>query len=108
MSVNSKHILLEGKKSVNGLEVSRDLGRMTWHDAKIACKKLGLEWRLPTKDELNMLYKNKEEIGDFVNNYYWSSTEYNNFGVWTQYFSNGTQNGSSKNYTIRVRAVRLC
>ena len=57
-----KHILIEGKKSVNGLEVSRDLGRMNWHEAKIACKKLGTGWRLPTKDELNMLYENREEI----------------------------------------------
>ena len=106
MNINSKHILLEGKKSINGLEVSHILGLMNWYHAKIACQKLGAGWRLPTKDELNMLYKNKEEIGGFSNNYYWSSTYYSGLCVWTQYFANGTQNGSSKNYSMRVRAVR--
>ena len=66
--------------------MSRDLGRMNWHEAKIACKKLGPGWRLPTKDELNMLYKNKEEIGGFANNFYWSSTEYDNSSAWFQFF----------------------
>jgi len=48
---------------------------MTWRDAKIACAKLGNGWRLPNKDELNILYKNKDKIGGFANSSYWSSTE---------------------------------
>tara|TARA_R110001592_G_scaffold80028_5_gene238791 strand:+ start:447 stop:773 length:327 start_codon:yes stop_codon:yes gene_type:complete len=102
-----KHILLEGKKSINGLEVYRDLGRMNWHEAKIACKKLGTGWRLPTKDELNMLYENKEEIGGFVNNYYWSSTENDNNNAWKQSFNDGYQNFPSKFFNFNsVRSVR--
>ena len=31
------------------------------------------DWRLPTKDELNMMYLKKDEIGGFANNNYWSS-----------------------------------
>ena len=86
--------------------MSRDLGRMNWHEAKIACKKLGPGWRLPTKDELNMLYENKEEIGGFANNYYWSSTE-NDFGnAWIRSFGNGGQGFSIKGANGLVRSVR--
>jgi hypothetical protein len=58
-----KHILLENKKVFGNLEISDDLGFMNWHEAVEVCKKLGKGWRLPTKDELNFLYENKEEIG---------------------------------------------
>lgn len=30
---------------------------------------LGDGWRLPTKDELNVLYENKDKIGGFASNY---------------------------------------
>jgi len=79
---------------------------MNWQEAIIACKKLGPEWRLPTKDELYMLYKNKEEIGGFANSYYWSSSDYGNFSAWTQYFSYGFQYLNVKFNTYYVRAVR--
>ncbi len=39
------------------------VGLMNWDDAKEACENLGDGWRLPTKDELNILYKNKDKIG---------------------------------------------
>jgi len=102
----TKHILLEGKKSINGLEVSNNLGYMTWHEAISACKKLGTGWRLPTKDELNMLYENKEEIGGFAYFFYWSSTETGNGSAWVQYFSNGVQGYYNKLNCYCVRAVR--
>ena len=106
MNINSKHILLEGKKSINGLEVSHNLGSMNWYDAKIACQKLGLGWRLPTIKEWNMLYKNNEEIGGFSNNSYWSSTEddYNFAWLFSFYYGAGSDNKETNaNY---VRAVR--
>ena len=106
MNFNSKHILLEDRKSINGLEVSDNLGSMNWHEAKIACKSLGPGWRLPTKDELNMFYENKEEIGGFANVNYWSSTESDNRNAWGQYFVNGYQNSGKKGNTSYVRAVR--
>ena len=102
----TKHILLEDRKSINGLEVSDNLGRMTWREAKIACKKLGIGWRLPTKDELDMLYENREEIGGFAFNYYWSSTEYGSFNAWLQSFPNGFQDYFNEVSYFYVRAVR--
>lgn len=106
MNINSKHILLEDRKSVNGLEVSHNLGIMNWHEAKIACKNLGKGWRLPTKDELNMLYKNKKEIGSFVNGIYWSSTEDDNGYLWKQLFTTGLQYTNDRIITYYTRAVR--
>ena len=106
MNINSKHILLEGRKSINGLEVSDNLGYMNWHEAIVACKKLGAGWRLPTKDELNMIYKNREEVGGFANGSYWSSTEGGNFFAWGQFFGNGNQGNFGKVFNYYVRAVR--
>ena len=102
----TKHILLEGRKSINGLEVSDNLGHMNWHEAIVACKKLGAEWRLPTKDELNMIYKNREEVGGFASFYYWSSTEFGNSYAWLQNFPNGLQTNLLKSNDFYVRAVR--
>ena len=101
-----KHILLESRKAINGLEVSDDLGCMNWHEAIIACKKLGAGWRLPTKDELNVLYENKEDIGGFASDGYWSSTEHVNGNAWEQDFYGGIQNSSNKGEADYVRAVR--
>jgi len=81
---------------------------MNWDDAKEACASLGDGWRLPTKDELNILYKNKDKIGGFMNYSYWSSTEYNNKGSWNQAFNRrgDFQNISYKHEVFYVRAVR--
>ena len=101
-----KHILLENKKVFGNLEISDDLGCMNWREAVEVCKKLGKGWRLPTKDELNFLYENKEEIGGFAFNFYWSSAEYVNDNAWRQNFDFGSQNHFNKNYFSYVRAVR--
>ena len=106
METIKKHILLESRKSINGLEMSDDLGLMNWDEAIVACKKLGPGWRLPTKDELNMLYENKKEIGGFANVDYWSSTEYGNLNAWIQDFYSGLQFFNYKGVTSYVRAVR--
>ncbi len=102
----TKHILLESRKSINGLEISDNLGYMDWHEAVETCKKLGQGWRLPTKDELNMFYENKEEVGGFAINNYWSFTEYDNFNAWKQIFFNGFQFSNNKSSYSYVRAVR--
>ena len=93
---------------IGNLEVmTEDLGRMSWDDAKKACADLGDGWRLPTKDELNVLYENKDEIGGFANNSYWSSTELGNLNAWLQIFNDGYQSSYNKNlYPYSVRSVR--
>ena len=72
------------------------------------------DWFLPSKDELNLMYDNIGQgdalglgnVGGFVSIYYWSSTEVGLLDAWLQNFANGSQLGSSKNYTTYVRAVR--
>jgi hypothetical protein len=82
--------------------------KMFWDDAKKACDSLGEGWRLPTKDELNILYENKEKIGGFSNSLYWSSTEHDNNGIaWFQFFNNGLQWSNYKLNILSVRAVRV-
>ena len=76
-----------------------------WDDAKKACKNLGNGWRLPTKDELNLLYENKDKIGGFES-CYWSSTEIGNGGAWEQSFEDGKQRDFNEIPLNYVRAVR--
>ena len=83
-----------------GIEVmTEDLGKMNWYEAVKACAALGDGWRLPTQDELNILYENKDKIGGFADNFYWSSTENDSDFAWAAYFS-------FKYTTSYVRAVR--
>lgn len=79
---------------------------MNWADAKKACRALGKGWRLPTKSELNILYKNRKKIGGFGSDYYSSSTEYNNIFAWIQSFDNGLTNTAGKPANYYVRAVK--
>ncbi|NMW20139.1 MAG: DUF1566 domain-containing protein [Chlorobiaceae bacterium] len=85
---------------------------MDWDRAKIECKNLKtngfIDWRLPTRAELNQLYINKAVVGGFTDLIYWSSTEGKANRVWFQYFDNsGVQSGDfSRSSIIRVRPVR--
>lgn len=64
------------------------------------------DWYLPSKDELNKLYLNKEAIGGFTINNYWSSTEIDLNNAWSQSFNNRSQDNSAKGNSHKVRAVR--
>jgi hypothetical protein len=83
-----------------------ELGKMTWEEAKKACASLGKGWRLPTRVELLLMYENKDVVGGFADNYYWSSTEANNYTAWIQYFGNGVQYNYNKDNEDNVRAVK--
>jgi regulator of replication initiation timing len=93
---------------IGKLEVmTEDLGEMYWNEAMNACADFRDGWRLPTMEELNILYENKDKIGGFASDNYWSSTETVNGYAWIQNFSNGLW----LNYNIGyghyyVRAVR--
>lgn len=82
-------------------------GILNWFKAADFCKNLGEGWRLPTKEELNLLYLHKDKIGGFVEASYWSSTEASAYDAWRQNFINGNQFNDGKNGTsYYVRAVR--
>ena len=46
---------------------------LPWKEAKTACSELGDGWRLPTYEELELIYKNQHKIGNFIDNVYWAS-----------------------------------
>jgi hypothetical protein len=66
------------------------------------------DWYLPSKDELNIIYLNKDTIGGFTEGEpFWTSTEYSANEAWNQYFFNGDQSTFFKSSsTYRVRAIR--
>ena len=69
------------------------------------------DWYLPSKDELDIIYKNRNqirwEINQFGNSVYWSSSN-DSIGtnVWVQDFSNGKQTLANQLDTCAVRAIR--
>jgi hypothetical protein len=79
--------------------------KMTWEEAKKACESLGDGWRLPTKDELNILYLNKKNFNGIVDNSYWSSTKIGNF-VDIVSFIDGRSSSNGSSYGWVVRAIR--
>ncbi len=67
------------------------------------------DWYLPSKNELNEMYLNKNAIGNFQNIDYWSSSEDTQWDAWIQNFGNGAQNAywsNGKNHPYQIRAVR--
>jgi len=100
----SKSIIL--KQTLEFEVYPKDLGEHNWEDAKKVCEDLGDGWRLPTREELHLIWLNKESIGGFDTVYYWSSSEDGNSNVWVQYFCNGNQYDCSKSNPLCVRAVR--
>jgi hypothetical protein len=66
------------------------------------------DWFLPAKDQLNVLYQQKNLVGGFVDEIYWSSTEISYGEAWVQYFLDGQQwvDNTSDGATVGTRAIR--
>jgi hypothetical protein len=66
------------------------------------------DWFLPSKDQLAILYLQKSVVGGFVNEIYWSSTEYDVAEAWVLDFTNGDQNpdNTSDGANVHTRAIR--
>ena len=91
---------------------------MNWLDARSACAALGDGWTLPTKDELTILYQNKDKVGDFSDNEYWSNSfdeevidrnagTISGYPIYKDFYSGEkfrSQFGNEKRY---VRAIKL-
>ena len=61
---------------------------------------------LPNKEELGLLYAQKDIVGGFANTVYWSSSEIDNNNAWTVPFNTGTPFPQFKGNIPKVRAVR--
>ena len=86
---------------------------LTWDDAVEYCKNLVVDdksgWRLPTKDELDQMYKNRDSMPageEFDSIWHWSSLEDSATNAWNQRFSSGGQYSGNKMTSNCVRAVR--
>jgi len=70
------------------------------------------DWFLPAgnntsaQGQLNCLYENKDDIGGFSNNTYWSSTQVNTNVAYAQNFSLGNESTPIKSISALVRCVR--
>ncbi len=88
---------------------TKDLGKSNWSSAKQMCMNSRIggysDWRLPTLAELSILYANKEEIGGFTSEGYWSSTEGYDWAYYIN-FSTGNHGTPYKSSQYYVRAVR--
>ena len=65
-----------------------------------------MDWRMPTKYELNEMYLQKASIGFFAADEYWSSTEENSQTAWYQNFLNGNVGDGPMSNSGQIRSVR--
>ena len=102
---------IENKIIIGSLEVMKeDLGVMDWEQAEQACENLGNGWRLPSLKELEIVYKNRIQIGGFEEDHYWSSSEPLDVSISNAMmiirFGIGDQFYNGKQTPNHVRAVR--
>ncbi len=99
-------------KNEGGLIFSQELGSHKWEEAKEVCKNFDGgghdNWRLPNKDELTAMFKEKDNIDGFDSGTYWSYTELetHNSYAYRANIGNGKVDWLEKSKHCGVRAVR--
>ena len=81
-------------------------GLMPWYYAMESCKRLGEGWMLPTKEELDLMYRKKEYLGILPLHGYWSCDEYDEYSAYYQYFFTGAQYVYKKEMPSFARPIR--
>ena len=102
---------IDGAGSHGLIASPKDLsGEADWDEAIECCSQHVSEdftdWRLPTEEELNLLYLQKDVVGGFVRFSYWSATEYAGHFAFFQNFHTGERDNDFKDNTCYVRAIR--
>jgi hypothetical protein len=80
-------------------------GKMTWYEALEKVKELGDGWRMPTINELQLIWES-EHKDLFKKESYWSLSEYSFGSAWVFYFGDSNTYGIDKNDDYYVMAVR--
>ena len=128
LRVIQKTLLTVGSHSNGGIVVSldnskehglvvaesdqNDGSKTNWNTAQKICGSMVADgfdnWRLPTKEELKMIYSIKDKVGGLnTRGLYWSSSEAGNSFAYLINFSNGsTSYNYNKSNDFYVRAVR--
>lgn len=101
-----------------------DMGEMTWIEAQSAIIKLGDGWRLPSIDELDLIYgasefcRKEKDFNLSENKYYWaedklSGSQYQVNGkaaIYVRYYEPDSEAGYFNNFDVsekfRVRAIK--
>ena len=97
----------------HGKAISLAMTQCDWRSAHQWCSQLGWGWKLPTKNELHVIYKHKDTINSQLdaNGYYqfsgsyWSGEEYSNGSAWRVGMDHGSAYDFDKVFTTSVRAV---
>jgi len=111
MSLNPQLKVIGKPKKIEKMEIAQfDFPmRLPLWEAKRICELIGGGWRLPTKDELNVMYENKDVLGGLIGDY-WSSTpvDGDQSRIWGQDFKTGKQGdwGITRGTAV-VRMVRV-
>ena len=83
---------------------------VVWDKVMAFRSSYGHNWFVPSKDELNLVYENKANLGNLSLNtypYYWSSSEHSSLFACTQDLEIGLQENRNKtNHNSRVRLCR--
>ena len=107
---SGQHGLIAAKADVPGHSSGKLDGEFTWLDAKKACDNFVCDgfgdWFLPNREQLNELYQQQSVVGNFAENYYWSSTEQGTDIAWNQNFFVSDQYKYYKANVSQVRPVR--
>jgi len=105
---NFKDSIIGTSSKIGNLEIAHNDFPGTWTLAVAirACTKLGDGWRLPTKEEMDIIFSARRDIGGFGTEFYW----YNNAAVKDSYgflnFKDGETGYVDEKGTGHVRAVR--
>ncbi len=92
-------------------------GEYTWDGAMQYCAVLRAsghkDWRVPTREELEVLFNNRAAIAEFGANgsppvgWYWSSSQTSNrLLAWAEHFSDGDKGYDDKEFFSSLRCVR--
>ena len=66
-----------------------------------------MDWRLPTKIEMQEMYDQRIAIGGFnLNSRYWTEIRFDNTQYWIKNFQNGFNGYDPYSYLYFIRAVR--
>lgn len=110
ISLNPQLKVIGKPKKVGNMEIAQfdlPMALKLWEGKRI-CELIGGGWRLPTKDELNIMFENKDIIGGF-SNYYWTSTpvEGDVYRYWGQNLETGKQGEWGIGGSALIRMVRI-
>ena len=100
-----------GTGKINTRKIVRVQGRGYTYAALLCVNYRGggfADWFLPSKDELYLLYLQKDVVGGFIRGAYWSSSEsdVDHTVAWTKFFYNNDAVTSHKDRFDGVRAIR--